>query len=295
MQRRIYPLRWRQPLTCLLSLLQKSNASLNLYNQIWKWIDHYYVRSQKMSKPPSHDSVLECMKPYQKYCQLPTTNLQFPVIEHHFLASSFSLLTDDSLTRPENLIFKDAANPTEYHEFKDVYGEVDSGTAYWKFVESLLDPIRAVVIPIIIFGDGTVVDGAMCKPLEPFVFTFGIFWQHIQSNLTGWHILAYIKNNHYSLFTLVHTKEGNWYWKEHQLPDDHPWYVLDSRLEFHAQFWVGVAEDIMDAQNLPVTCYLNYYGWIATPICSKWKCWVFHYRVIFQTMTSYVVSRFLWK
>jgi len=111
------PIEMHAAINLLLLLLQKSNASLNLYNQIWKWIECYYVRSQKMPKPPSHDSVLnylsdqydlECMKPHQKYCQLPTTNLQFPLIKHQFLVSVFSLLTDDSLTRPENLIFKDA-------------------------------------------------------------------------------------------------------------------------------------------------------------------------------------------
>jgi len=129
------------------------------------------------------------MKPYQRSCQLPTTNLMFPVVKHWFLASVFSL-SDDSLTRPENLIFKDAANLTEHCEFNDVYSEVDSGTAYWQFVESLLDPNRTIVIPIIQFGDGTVVDGAMHKPMEPFMFTLGIFW-HISDPIwqhdTFWH------------------------------------------------------------------------------------------------------------
>jgi len=141
-QREDLPIEMRAAID-LLSLLRKSNASLNLYNQIWKWIERYYVRSPKMPKPPSHDTVLnylsdrydlECMKPYQKYCRLPTTNLRFPVIKHWFLASVFSLLTDDSLTKPENLIFKDATKPTEYREFNDVYSKVDSGTAYQQFL-----------------------------------------------------------------------------------------------------------------------------------------------------------------
>ncbi len=116
-QREDLPIEMRAAID-LLSLLHKSNASLSLYNQIQKWIERYYMRSPKRPKPPSCDTVLnylsdqydlECMKPYQKYCQLPTTNLQFLVIKHQFLASVFSLLTDDSLTRPENLILKDAS------------------------------------------------------------------------------------------------------------------------------------------------------------------------------------------
>jgi len=89
----------------------------------------------------------------------------------------------------------------------------------------------------------------MRKPLEPFMFTLGIFWQHIWSNLAAWRILVYIKNNPYSLFTPEQIKEGNLYWKDHQLLHDHPRFVSDSRSEFHAQFWVGVAEDIMNAQK----------------------------------------------
>jgi len=40
------------------------------------------------------------------------------------------------------------------------------------------DPENTIVVPIIIFGDGTVIDGALQKPLEPFSFTLGIFHQH---------------------------------------------------------------------------------------------------------------------
>ncbi len=51
-QREDLPIEMRAAID-LLSLLCKSNASLNLYNQIWKWIERYYVKAPKMPKPPS--------------------------------------------------------------------------------------------------------------------------------------------------------------------------------------------------------------------------------------------------
>jgi len=44
---------------------------------------------------------------------------------------------------------------------------------------NLDDPDNTIIIPIIIFGDGTVVDGALWKPPEPISFTLGIFKQHV--------------------------------------------------------------------------------------------------------------------
>ncbi len=208
MRRRTYPLRWRLPLTYCHCYENPMLVELVQQDPEMDWT--LLCEIPENAKAPSCDSVdyylsdqydLKCMKPYQKYCWLPSTNLQFPVIKHWFFASVFSLLIDDSLTRPENLICKNAANPTEYHEFNDVYGEVDGGTAYWQFVDSLPDPMRTVVVPIIIFGNGTVVDGAMWKPLGPFMFNLGILWQHIQSILQMAHFGIHQEQSVQSVYT----------------------------------------------------------------------------------------------
>jgi len=55
-----------------------------------------------------------------------------------------------------------------------------------------------VVFSIIIFVDGTVVDGAMRKLIEPYSFTLGVFQQHANAQPSAWHILCCQKQ--YQLF-----------------------------------------------------------------------------------------------
>jgi len=105
----------------LLSDLRKSNVSLEAYKKIMKWTDQYFIfNGTDDSKPPSRACVikylskrykLDCLKPRKTRCCLPTTNLVFDLITHRLLSSIFSLFTDQSLMKPENLIYKNARKP----------------------------------------------------------------------------------------------------------------------------------------------------------------------------------------
>jgi len=138
------------------------------------------------------------------------------VITHDFISSLFSLLTDETLMQLENLIFDDWQKPAASYTTipVNVYKELNSGTAYKDFVCNLENPENTIVIPIIIFGDGTVVDGALRKPLEPFSFTLGIFKQHVRAQPSAWRNLGYIKHNPYALFLPEEIQAGNEYDKK---------------------------------------------------------------------------------
>jgi len=99
----------------LSSMLRNSNASFRLYGKIISWAEQFVV-GIKSEKFPTQEAVikmlskryhLDCLKPYQNPCVMPTTNLEFNVITHNFIASIFLLLTDEELMRPEILIFDD--------------------------------------------------------------------------------------------------------------------------------------------------------------------------------------------
>ena len=137
---------------------------------------------------------LDCLKPYKSPCVLPMTNLEFDVITHDFISLVFLLLTDESLMQQENLIFDDWQKPAAAFTLnpEGVFGELSSGSAYKEFVGKITDLENTIVVPIIIFGDGTVIDGALWKPLEPFSFTLGIFWQHTHAQPPAWRNLGYI-------------------------------------------------------------------------------------------------------
>jgi len=91
-------------------------------------------------------------------CWLPTTNLTFDLITHWLLLSIFSLFTDEVLMQPGNLIYKNAKKPLKQRKHKGIYGEINTGTAFRKFSKKHR---KKLIVPMIIFGDGTVIDGAM--------------------------------------------------------------------------------------------------------------------------------------
>ncbi len=75
---------------------------------------------------------------------------------------------------------------------RGVIGKIDTASAYQEFCK--IDPEGAIVMPMIIFGDGTVIDGAMQKSLEPYSFTIAIFRQCVRALPIAWRNLGYIKS-----------------------------------------------------------------------------------------------------
>jgi len=126
------------------------------------------------------------------------------VITHDFISLLFSLLTDEHLMKPENLIFDDWQKPaaSNTHIPMNVFGELNSGSAYKDFVSNLEDPDNTIVIPIIIFGDGTVVDGALQNPWNH----FPLLW--VSSNSTSREKSWIYKTQ--SLFFVFASRNSGW-------------------------------------------------------------------------------------
>jgi len=77
-----------------------------------------------------------------------------------------------------NLIYKNARKPCKIRKDISIIGEIDTASAYLDCCKEV--PKGAIVMPMIIFGDGTVIDGAMQKSLELYSFTLAIFWQCVR-------------------------------------------------------------------------------------------------------------------
>jgi len=231
----------------LLSDLRKSNVSLEAYKKIIKWTDQFFIfNDADETKPPSWACVikylskcykLECLKPWKTWCCLPTTNLVFDLITHRLLSSIFSLFTDETLMKPGNLIFKNARKPCKLRKDRGIIGEIDSASAYQEFCKKA--PEDAIVMPMIIFGDGTVIDGSMRKSLEPYSFTLAIFRQCVRALPISWHNLGYIKNKPNCLFTPAKMSAGKQYKKDNFIKDAKKLeYVSKTRLQYNAQLWL---------------------------------------------------------
>jgi len=243
----------------LLSMIRQSNASMQLYAKIVKWTEQYYINCRKVQKPPPWERVtkylcsrykLECLKPCQSVCRLPSSNLLFNVVQHRFFACLFSLLTDKSLMRPENLIFKNDANFPAAVDYGSpgLRGELHTGDAFQGYMKQIPNLAETVVFSIIIFGDGTVVDGAMRKSIEPYSFTLGIFRQHARAKPSAWRILCYVKNNTMCLFSPQKFKEANLFQADNFISEKNAAFVPFNKRDCHAQLSIGL-QDIKDIQN----------------------------------------------
>jgi len=86
----------------------------------------------------------------------------------------------------------------------DIHGEIHTNDAFQGYMKNA-NPDKTVVFSIIIFGDGTVVDGAMRKSIEPYSFTLGIFWQHAHAKPSTWHIFMLFEEK-YAVFIFPRKK-----------------------------------------------------------------------------------------
>jgi len=105
--------------------------------------------------------------------------------------------------KPESLVFKNDPNFLAIIDYgkPGVHGELHASDAFQGYMENIPNPDETVVFSVIILGDGTVVDGAMRKSIEPYSFTLGIFQQHACAKPSAWQILCYVKNNMMCLFS----------------------------------------------------------------------------------------------
>jgi len=59
-----------------------------------------------------------------------------------------------------NLIYKNARKTLKCRKHKGIYGEINTGTAFWEFSKKHK---KKLIVPMIIFGGGMVFDDAMQK------------------------------------------------------------------------------------------------------------------------------------
>jgi len=151
----------------------------------------------------------------------------------------------------ENLIFEKRKKTAAAFTLNPdgVLGELNSGSAYKEFVGKITDPENTMVVPINIFGDGTVIDGAFQKPLEPFSFTLGRFWQHTRAQPSAWRNLGYIKNNPYVLFDPEEIREGNEFRNANAIHKNKSAFVPDTCRDYHSQIEI-VMKCLKDAQAI---------------------------------------------
>ena len=192
----------------LLHLLNLAKAPLYLFDEIIKWIKrsiYKYNIDFKHVKGFSRKIIIEKgrnkfdmkgLLPSITKVHLTTTNEQIDVVIHDFKQCLYSLLTDDHLMKPENLILSDDNQlsfvPSKrYQIIDDIHTGKCYKMAYQKYIQN---PDQELLCPIIFFIDKTHTDihGRLC--LEPVQFTLGIFNRDTRDKAKSWRTLGYIPN-----------------------------------------------------------------------------------------------------
>lgn len=179
---------------CLLlaSILNSVKAPLHTYDKILKWFKIIQSQGIDMTSAPSYKSLIRRVTdrrglsgtfPKTVSLKVPSGN-KVNVTKFSFAANLFSLLSNEDLMRPENLIFgNDIFYRVPDHKSDHVFDDVETSEWYLRTQKTYCISIKDVLIPIIIFIDKTQVKS---KNTEPISFTLGIFKRHIRRKPIAW-------------------------------------------------------------------------------------------------------------
>ena len=189
----------------LYEMLKSSGAPAYLFDSIQSWA---YKHSSKlflnngqrlqrrnkfvrnMASKVYGNAFSDQMKPSVKVLMLPSQNT-IEVVVCSFKAQLVSLLTDRKLMKPENLLL-DERNP--FAEVPDgILSDLNTGWWYKETREEICtDPNMHILLPIILFLDGSNVDKNGRLQVNPMSFTLGIFKRSVRNKAEAWRTMGYV-------------------------------------------------------------------------------------------------------
>ena len=180
----------------LAQILSGVNTPLHVYDQIVKWAR--LLKEDDLDLSISyHNLVRQTAKKYGLSSIFPepiTTILPsqnaVKVTKFKFVEQMYSLLSDEELMQPQNLIFgDDPFARVGDHGRNHSFGDIETSSWYKRTQQSVCRNRNEVLMPIILFCDKTYVKS---KPAEALSFTFGILKSHTRNNPRAWRNLGMI-------------------------------------------------------------------------------------------------------
>jgi hypothetical protein len=182
-----------------------------LYRKILNWVTtslsaETNFRSQQFSgkKALSREGLLEVLnKRYgsQKKCfptsqavTLPKSLVKFNVIHFNFLEQMFSLLSDTTLIKAENLLFhNDNPFPPPPNQNPKELQDINDGSVYRKAYQKFVHvPNRDIICRLILFIDETHLSVQGHLTLEPVTMTLAILNKEARRYPHAWRTLGFI-------------------------------------------------------------------------------------------------------
>ena len=188
----------------LFELLRTSGAPKYLFERIQQWsANHCHALSS--SNPVSRKTFVNRMRTktygpnFSKRLEPKVQDLylshgsRIPVVYFSFRAVVASLLSNKGLMKDENLLL----NPNDPFD-SIVDGSVlsDLNTGWWHRETCKMFRLQAqkdILLPIVLFIDGSTIDSNQKMNVEPITFTLGIFNRSVRSKAEAWRTIGYIE------------------------------------------------------------------------------------------------------
>lgn len=190
----------------LLDILDSHIGSLgDLYDNIYKWhisnLDAATrVTRKSLMKRMTKRYNLKGLEPKQKRIELPSTKARVQLTMHDARAQLVSLLVDPRIKDTDYLFHENNPFNPPPSEFEHV-NDINSGLSYRETYKELIEPApfaengrRKVLLPIIMYMDGTISGQFANLPIEQLKFTVGILNRESRNHEHAWRILGYVNN-----------------------------------------------------------------------------------------------------
>jgi hypothetical protein len=190
----------------LWDILDRHSGSIgDLYDQIFRWhisnLDALtHVTRDALMKRMSARYNLDGVKPKQTRVELPASKARVDLTWHNFKAQLVDLLVDPRITETDYLFHDN--NPFSPPPVKfECVNDINTGLSYRETYKQLIQPSpvtengrRKVLLPIIMYMDGTISGQFANLPIEQLKFTVGIFNRETRSHEHAWRIIGYVNN-----------------------------------------------------------------------------------------------------
>lgn len=213
----------------LFQLLRTSGAPKYLFERIQQWsARHSYALSS--SNPVKRQTFVKNIRtktygpnfskelePRIEYLYL-LNGSRIPVVYFSFRAAVASLLSNSVLMKDDNLLLN-PDNPFNSIPDGDVLSDINSGWWYRETVSLFeLQHGRDILLPIILFIDGSTIDTNQKMNVEPITFTLGIFKRSVRNRHEAWRTIGYIEKLKHVVSESIVRKANN---PKNRLQDKH--------------------------------------------------------------------------
>ena len=188
----------------LYNMLSKANCPKYLFEQIQRWAIRF--SSDMIGSLPSHRNtfineignkvygkeVFEVMKPKVTNLVLPR-GATIPVVTFSIKGAITSLLTNANLMRKENLLINSSI-PFQTSKVPNILSDINSGWWFYETHKKFCKNDNDILLPIILFIDGSNVDKNHRLSVEPVTVTLGIFNRSTRNLSEAWRSIGFVEN-----------------------------------------------------------------------------------------------------